>query len=476
MAPITSIGVGSGLPLENMIQQLVDSEKVPAKARMDLKAKEVTAKISGFSTLKNSLESFQSTLTTLKDVTTFQGREATSSNPDAVAVSASKNAGVGSFEISVEKLATAHKVISSGFTDASSPVGTGDITVSSGAGSFTVTIDSLNNSVAGIRDAINEAADNFGVTASLINVDDGAGGTETKLIFSADDTGVDNQLTIAISGDVDGNDTDMVGLSRLTFDKGVTENMLEQQQATDSLAIIDGQTITSASNTLDSVLENMSITLLEAAPGVKNTITVAENKEAAREAVENFVSSYNSLLGVTNTLTSYDDEKDEAGILLGDPLLRGTVFKMRGIIGQPVSAISSDFSTLAAIGLSTEKKDGTLRIDNDKFTEVLENNFDDISKLFATEEGEGGIARRLDNMFEDLTKFGGTIDTRKNSLNSMLTDLDEEEKALDKRLSGLETRLRVQFSSMDQLVSQLNATSDYLTQQLANLPGFSNKK
>merc|ERR1711916_36966 len=136
-----------------------------------------------------------------------------------------------------------------------------------GSSSFDVEIDSDNNSLAEIRNAINNSEANIGVTASIINDDTGA-----RLVLTSDQTGVDNLVSVTAADD-DGNDRDLAGLSQLVYDPndvnalgdgGVVHDGLELAEASNATVYIDGLTVTSASNTIDNVIEGVSIDLLGA--------------------------------------------------------------------------------------------------------------------------------------------------------------------------------------------------------------------
>ena len=81
-----------------------------------------------------------------------------------------------------------------------------------------------------------------------------------------------------------------------------------------------------------------------------------------------------------------------------------------------------------------------------------------------------GFAYRLDQMLETLLDDdSGVIAARTDGLQSSIDRLEEDQETLSDRLEVIEARYRSQFTALDVLMSQLNATSSYLTQQLASL-------
>lgn len=130
---------------------------------------------------------------------------------------------------------------------------------------------------------------------------------------------------------------------------------------------------------------------------------------------------------------------------------------------------------LSDLGVSTER-DGSLKLDSGKLKAAVEDNSEAVSALFTQPEdddsGIAGIADRLEGFLSSLLESGSALDSRTKSLNQGIDRIGEQRIALGRRLAALELRYSAQFNAMDQLVSQLTATGNFLTQQLANLPGF----
>jgi flagellar hook-associated protein 2 len=102
----------------------------------------------------------------------------------------------------------------------------------------------------------------------------------------------------------------------------------------------------------------------------------------------------------------------------------------------------------------------------------MASNPDAVSKLFAA---DNGLARRLDGVLQNYLSFDGALSARVDGVNKQIEDIAEQRQKLSTRLSGIESRYRKQFTAMDALVGQLQATGSYLSQQLSNLPGFTDK-
>ena len=313
------------------------------------------------------------------------------------------------------------------------------------------------NTLEDIRDAINDSPDNPGVSATIVTADDGA-----RLILNADETGAGNVITVATSGG-DG------GLAVFDYDPlSGTNPMTELQAATDAVAVIDGFTVTNSTNTIDSAVEGLSISLLDAEVGNSTRVTIDFDQNAANAALSVFVDSYNSLASTIDQLTSFDAESGAAGPLLGDSIVRDIESSLRRELSSVVDlGINAPFALLAEIGITTDLS-GKLELDTTKSADAIAENFDEVGLLFAKEDE--GIAVRIDAVLALINDESGTIDLREDRLNGRLEDLKDQRDQLDERMLRVEDRLFKQFSALDTLLAQFQSTSSFLTSQLANLP------
>jgi len=466
MASITSIGVGSGLDLENLVSQLVDAERVPTENRLDLRKAEVQASISAFGSLKGVLSGFQTALADLKDLADFEGRTTSASDTSLFSATATNQAAVGNYSINVLDLAQNHKVVSRGFSSPSDIIGTGTLTLEVNSNAFSVDIST--GSLTEVRDAINDATDNTGVTASILTVDDGVGGTESKLVFTASESGEDHEIKITVADDDLVND-DNSGLSELFFEQGSVNNQLSEiDVAQDARITVDGFTVSSSSNTFGNAIEGVTITALaESEDPVNNppdSLSVNLGKAGVNSKVIVFVEAYNSLKGVFDKLTGFDAATGTAGLLNGDSTVRTLENQLRRILSDRVSGLSGTLDTLTGLGITTNDS-GQLTLDQSTLDTAIENDFDAVGELFSSTDG---IAARLDNLVSDYLSTSGQFKMREDGLDAELGDIEEQREALDFRVTNLEARVRQQFSGLDILISQLNSTGSFLMEQLKN--------
>ena len=458
MGSVISSGVGSGLDVQGLVSQLVAAEGAPQTLRLNRQEAVLQGRLSALGSLRSALAEFQNALDSLKDLDTFRGRSVNQSTPDFVSVAASSNAASGRFSVEVERLASSQRLASAAFADSASVVGTGTLTIAVGGASFAVDIDADNNSLAGIREAINGAANNTGVVANIINGIDGS-----RLVLSATQTGLANALTVTES-DGDG------GLSALVYDPdNAITNLTEIDPAQDARVLIEGFAVEATTNTVSGAIDGLDIVLLAPnAPGDETEVTVGFDRDAARSSIEALVDSYNSLVDAVAGLTRFDPEAETAGPLLGDSTVRNLTSQLRRELGLSVSGLQGPFAGLIDLGV-TANVEGKLQIDGAKLDGAFEQDFDAIGNLFS--DSQVGIAARLDALVDPYLATGGLLDTRTDGLNLSIEDIGDQRQSLNERLAAVETRLFDQFNALDTLLAQLQSTSNFLTQQLANLPG-----
>ena len=267
----------------------------------------------------------------------------------------------------------------------SNPIAAGLTAGTSGAysaGTFTqdakrasanIVIDSKNNTLAGIRDAINKA--NFGVKASIIS--DGSA-TPNHLVLTSTETGVTSTMKISLNG-ANGNppDPDLVAL--LGYDPSGTQNMKQTSSALDTKALVNGIPVFSPTTTISGALEGLTFNANKVGTA---SLTVAKDTTALTASINGFVKAYNDLNNQIKSLNGYDTETKTGGPLLGDSTVQSLQARLRGQLSMPITGLKGDLTNLAQVGVSFQK-DGSLTLDSAKLNKAIANNFDDIAGLFA---------------------------------------------------------------------------------------------
>lgn len=413
MASISFSGLGSGIDIAGIVKSLVDAERVPATARLDLAESDAQAKLSALGNLKGALSALQSSITSLSRISGFSNRSVSLSTADFISASATSSALTGNYDVNVNTLAQAHTLasdVNTPFSSLTDSIGTGTLTFQLGTfsgGVFTadpdkvsqdVTISTNDNSLQGIRDAINNA--DVGVTASIVN--DGNG---YRLLIASNDTGAANSLKITVSGDSGGTDTDTTGLSQLAYDpeaaSGSGKNLTQTVAAGDANFDINGLTISSSTNTVTNAIDGLTLNL-KAVSTAATTVRVSNDTGGVTAKINTFVQNYNAFISLVNAATAYNPDTNVAGVLIGDSSVRGVESGIRSLIG---SAFGSDsINTLSQIGITTGD-DGTLSVDSGVLSDALSNNFDTVTGIFSA---LGAASDSLINVsgFNDSTQEG----------------------------------------------------------------------
>ncbi len=388
---ITSAGIGSGLDVETIVTKLMTAEQGPLNSVTKQKTA-VQSKVSAYGTLKSGLSTFQTALKALSDVSKFNTQTATSSDTTVVTATSNGKATIGSYSLLVRQLAQQQKVALPGVASAYTPVGTGTMTISFGTydstgNTFTpnidksaksLTITSANNTLSGIRDAIN--AGDLGVSASIVN-----DGQTNRLVITSKDSGVANSIKISVN-DSDSNNTDTTGLSQFAYDPTLTagagKNLSELQAAKSAIVDIDGVTVTKSSNTVADALEGITVNLLKIQPGTAVNLTVSKDQTTVEKSITDFVKAFNDINTSIRNLTKYDPTGQASGVLLSDATARSISTQIRSTLSSALTS-NGTINSLSQVGVSFQK-DGSLTLDSNKLKTALQNNPDSIAGVFAS--------------------------------------------------------------------------------------------
>lgn len=548
----STTGLASGLDVDAIVTSLMNVEKKPLTALTTQKTT-YQSKISAYGTLKSSLSTFQTAVSNLATASKFNAQTATSGDTSVLTATASGNATVGDYAITVSQLAKAQKIASAGFTNITDVVGTGTLSISLGTydstgNSFTanpdktsvdITISSSNNTLSGVRDAINSA--NAGVTATIVN-----DGTSNRLVITSKETGEVNSLKITAT-DSDGNNLDASGLSQLAYDPtataGAGKNLTEKQAAKNAILDIDGIAIVKPSNTISDAINGLTLNLLKTSTD-KVSLDVERDESSVKSSVSGFVDAYNALNTKLRSLTNYNaDDTTKNGVLLGDATARSVITQIKSVMTSVIGT-SGSLTSLSDIGVAFQS-DGTLKLDSTKLDTAMASNFSDIAALFTTtgvatdsqvsfanstsstkagiyainvtqlgsdttdaagtingvtaigsgtrltgatgDDSAGlsvnvtggatgsrgtitvtqGYASKLNSLLTDLLSDDGILAARTDGINTSIKGIDKQSDALEVRLTAVEARYRAQFNRLETLLSSMQTTSSYLTQQIA---------
>jgi len=456
---IQSLGIGSGLNVQSLVTQLVAADRAPAAARITRQATSVGTSISALGTLKGALASFQSALGAATTSNQFQSMSTHSADDTVFTATAGSGAVAGSYGLEVRQLAQPEQLISTSFAGgASSVVGSGTMQVSLGSSSFNVTIGSDTATLADVRDAINTASGNPGVKATLVY-----GLTGAQLVLTSATTGAGNAIRATVTG-ASGS------LANLSYSGAADTHYTESQAPQDAIIFISGVEHHSASNVVAGAIDGVTLSLKAAKPNTTLNLDISDDQSTVIGNVTNLVTAYNSMQSQLRKLGSYDAASKTGGPLVGDWLLKNTQYQVNNGMTNPVAGLTGPYSSLAALGITTDAN-GQLVIDSTKLTAALTADSGSVAKLFG---GTNGIGKRLDAALTGMLADTGAIAARDANLTQAQKDVTTQQTALDAQMAVVQQRYLTQFNALDSLMSQLQSTSNYLTQQLANIASIGN--
>ncbi|MBE1302212.1 MAG: flagellar filament capping protein FliD [Alteromonadaceae bacterium] len=495
---IQSLGVGSGLALDDLVTQLIDAERTPKQTRLDEQEETLDATISAIGSLKSKVEEFQDTAEELKNDFNLNAREPQIDHPNSdleeddtgpFSAEASTSALEGDYQIAVTQLATGTEFTTQDnvFSASSDVLTNTETTVNFGfvnsSDSFSVTVTS-GMTLQEYVNAINSNSNNFQsdgttplVTATLLDT----GTVGPKLILRSSITGTGDELQIDGGGNAD-----LANVASTNL--GVGSTTLTQENATNAIAYIDGIQVTSASNEFENIIPNVSFEAFELSETTTDTDLVAENggfqyskltigndKTGLENKIRDFIDAYNTLTDEISTLTRYGlSDLEEDGALAGDFMVRGLQSGLANLISDQVSG--NTLGSLAQIGVTFDD-DGKLEITavdefgsgsgEDKLSDALDDYFDEVANLF-TDSSEG-IGLRVYDFLYEYTTFGGLLSEREDALDDEKDLLADEREAFELRMLNFEQIQRDKYIALDRTVSSLNQTGAAL---LASLPQF----
>jgi len=473
MASISSVGVGANLDLSSLLTQLQAAESAPLTA-LEAKAKSYTSKLSAYGQIQSALASLQTAAKKLSDPALFQAVTGTPGVSGILAASSTDPSSAGSYNITVSQLAQAQSLIAKGQATSSSAIGSGTVTIDFGAisggtydaatGTYSgatfsadgtrpaksITIDPSNNSLTGIRDAIN--ASDMGVTASIVN--DGSG-TPYRLVLLSKETGEASSMRISVTGDA-------ALKSLLANDPAGTQNLQQTLAAQNAKLNVNGIAVTSATNTVKEAIQGTTLTLV--ATGT-TSLSMKANTSSVKTAINDFVKAYNSLQTTADSLSSYDADTQTGAALSGDSTLRNLLNRVRQVLTTPQASGTNEVKVLNEIGVSFQK-DGTLLVDSTKLDKALDTNLAGVSKLFASGSGStSGYGKQLDSLVDSLTTTGGSLKVASDGVTETIKDLDKQYDAMQARVDATMARYKAQFTQLDVMMSSMNSTLTYLKSQ-----------
>jgi flagellar hook-associated protein 2 len=445
----------------SLASAMVTAERAGIDEMLSAKYTKYSTQVSGLESLESLLEDFQDSLDTFEDDTSLSAQTTSVSDDDYFSVTSDGTAATGQYNITVKQLAQSYQSAMT-FSSSSASIPS--------SGTFSITVDGetldvdlskvTGGTVADLVSYINKSSDNPGVTASLVT-----SGDSVMLMITSDDTGEDAGVTdmtftsddgTTVSVDADGTVTttgdtssDSTTLAFQTAMQGVTQ-LSVAQDAIITLGSNSTIEITSDSNTMEDVIDGLTITLTKAMDSDDDPVTmvVEADSDTVADNLQTWVDSFNSLISSLKEL--YDD----GGDLEGDSTVRSMISSLKTTLRNSLP----DGMSLADIGLEFSS-DGTLSIDSDALEEALEADPDILNTVFTDDDG---IFDAIDDYLEPYTKSNGILASRLESAEDNLESVEERQEKWDTKMENLYYRYLAQFNEMIATMATLESNASLL--------------
>lgn len=462
-----TLGTGSGIDISSLVSQLVDAQFANKNQSLSDRSDKLTAQISKVSELKSGITAFSTALTQRTAGGTLT-TQPTSSRTDLVTVTRLAGADVSNLQATVEvrQIAQQQVASTSAFPGGSTAtVGTGTLTFTFGtatvangrmdafaagpAAPIQIEVDSAHSTLSGVAAAINAA--NKGVTASIITDSDGA-----RLVLKSM-TGASQAFQVSGSA----------GLESLDIGVGASGSTINTS-AQDAIVALDGVPTRYPINSISSLVPGVRLDLVAASVGTKVTIGASRPTDALKQALTDFVDSFNEVYAMVKTAVD-----PIAGELRGDAGAQDLMRQMRALTLTPLvkDPVTGKPSTLADLGVGTQR-DGSLKIDSIRVAKVLETYPADFEAIFASGAGiTAALAKIVTNATGTVAVNGTNEPTGLGAsvinYNKAQTKLAREQDDVAVKVEQVRDRMTQQFAAMDSKVAAYKSTQSFLEQQIA---------
>lgn len=443
MAGITFGGLATGMDTNKIIEGLMKVERLPVE-RLEAKKTAQTQRLDAFKVFDAALKKLRDSVSDMSLTSQVRASKVSLSKSDFFSAS-SANGTPGTYQVEVVALAKVGKQFYQGYASKTEPLlPTGSLTLTVNGTDHDITVDAANNSLEGVAAAINGL--DAGVKASVM-----FDGDNYRLTLTGDTVGNTFSLDDQLTG----------GGMALTLAEAPSRAQVK----------VDGLTVYSDTNTVTDAVPNLTLNLTQAQepPRTPVTVTVGLDATGVKEKLQSFVDAYNEVMsfiadGYNDSALGKDKEIPGGLVLRGDPAVNGVKRRMQALLTASVPSAGA-YQSLADLGIATNR-DGTLTLNSTRLDKALQADFDSVSKVLVGDDRSQGVMKNFKSYLLTATSFSdGLFATAKTRNERTLSGIDTQIGRLEQRLESREKAIRAQFTALETLVSGMNETSNYLTQQ-----------
>ena len=272
-------------------------------------------------------------------------------------------------------------------------------------------------------------------------------------------------MTLSVSGDsaLQG----VLGYNGTSTD--TSNGMTESVTAQNAKLTVNNVAIENSSNTISDALEDITLNLTDVTKG-NQTLTIAQDTTKAQTAIKDWVTAYNALQDTFSTLTKYtavdagsDAQDTSNGALIGDSTLRTIQTQLKSVLSNTLS--SSSYKTLAQIGVTSDPSTGQLKVDDTKLSAALQKDSAGVGTLIVGDGKKTGITTAIGSNLTSWLSTTGIMQAAKDGVSKTLNKLTKEYNSASDLIDQKVARYKAQFTQLDVMMTSLNSTSSYLTQQ-----------
>jgi flagellar hook-associated protein 2 len=468
---VNSLNAGSGIDVKALTDNLVAAEREPRQRLLDERQARVDARISAMGQLRGGLDGVVSALDARIRSGSLSGIAAVS-DPSVLGLAVSPGATVARQQIEIRSLAQGQTVSSAAIADASAPVGQGTLTIRFGsvagtgaatgfaagtAAALDVAIGPDQDSLAGLRDAINDAAARGGAAIEARILTDAAG---SRLQLRGA-TGEAAGFVVTSAGSPD--------LARFAFEVGVAGGMERTQAASDARIAVDGLELRRASNRVTDLVPGATLTLTKAAPGQPVTIEARRDSGELGQAVRDLAQTLNELRAFGRALSASPSGGGSVGALVSDGATRRVLQQLGGLTSAGLIPANGAAPTrLADLGLSIDRT-GAFIVDETKLAKASSEQPAAIEAMVTALTARGSVAAPAGPLRQMAELFRTAADGapgQPSALQREARAITADRAVLEARIERLRDNYTRQFTQLDLAVGQSRQLRTYLQQQI----------
>lgn len=474
MPSVNVSGLSSGLDTKILLEKIRQNQQERLQPYINSENMH-KAKQAAWESITTSLKSLNKSVKTLQNdsFNTFNLNESKSFK-----ATATSEASADTYNIKVNQLATAHKLITHPVEkeiELGSSAKTRTLVITQKAGGETrIILQKNETSLNKLVKAINQQAEH--VMASIRLSDDGY-----RLILGAKKSGVNSEINVRVENDDDLNRV----LSTHSGSEKNPDGMYNITDANDAKVLIDKINYTRESNNINDILPGITLEL-KTVSKTYESLTLTQNDTAVKKDIQDFVKTYNALMTQCSSASKYlPPEKKTTmgqvqltnpknGALMGDSALKELIREIGYTVKDIYGSSDSRCRSLADIGIKIDVLTGHMVLDTRKLESAIKANFDEVRNIFTNVYSNSGLTNKLNNVI--VRYIGDENGESKSFINETTKILNEQIKKIKEQSEKTKSIIDEQMKGHANKFQQLEVIMSKLNHVNAQLAGMIKKR